>query len=449
MARASFFSVLWAILDEMSTRATILAEQLSAVRERTFELYAPLSDVDLGRTPDPIMSPPIWDLGHIAAYEELWLACTLSGGQSRYPELQRGYDAFETPRAERTQIALLDADECRAYLDEVRARSLDVLARADLDPEGPPLTADGFAFEMVAQHEAQHTETVLQTLQMFTDGTYRPERRYPRPMAGVADDARVIVPGGSFAVGADAIGFSYDCERPRHERTLDAFALDRLPVSNARHMEFMADGGYARPELWSVAGWQWRVRNAIDAPLYWQRDGDRWVVRTFDQIGPVDPAQPVSHVSWFEADAHARWAGGRLPTETEWERAAAGDPDRPAVTRYPWGDVFVEGRANLDQLMFGTAPVGAYAEGAATTGCIQMIGDVWEWTSTPFDRYPGFAPFPYPEYAEVFFGDRYRVLRGGSWATQPVAVRTSFRNWDLPERRQIFSGFRIAWSLVS
>ena len=158
----------------MSARATALAEQLTAVRDRTFELYAPLAERDLLRTPAPIMSPPLWDLGHIAAYEELWLACTLGGAPSQYPELQRAYDAFETPRAERTKVKLLDAGGCRAYLDAVRERSLDVLARTDLDPAGSPLSADGFAFEMVAQHEAQHTETVLQTLQMFTDGTYRP-----------------------------------------------------------------------------------------------------------------------------------------------------------------------------------------------------------------------------------------------------------------------------------
>ncbi len=432
----------------MNAHATALAEQLTAVRERTFELYAPLAEGDLARTPDPIMSPPIWDLGHIAAYEELWLKCTLGGAPSQYPELQRAYDAFETPRTERTQVTLLDAEGCRAYLAAVRERSLDVLARADLDRDGPPLTAGGFAFEMVSQHEAQHTETVLQTLQMFTDCTYRPKRRYQAPIAAAVDDARVTVPGGSFAVGAAANGFSYDCERPRHECKVQDFALDRLPVSNARHLEFMADGGYARPELWSVEGWQWRTQHAIDAPLYWQRDGGGWAVRTFDQMASVDPAQPVSHVSWFEADAHARWAGGRLPTEAEWERAATGDRDPATSTRYPWGDGFVAGRANLDQLMFGTAPVGAYVDGAAPTGCVQMIGDVWEWTSTPFDKYPGFAAFPYSEYAEVFFGYRYRVLRGGSWATQPVAARTSFRNWDLPKRRQIFCGFRIAWDLV-
>jgi iron(II)-dependent oxidoreductase len=296
---------------------------------------------------------------------------------------------------------------------------------------------------MVAQHEAQHTETVLQTLQMFTDGTYRPVKASRPPTPVDIADGRVTIPGGTFGMGAACGGFSYDCERPRHERTLRAFRLDRLPVSNARHLAFMDDGGYERPELWSGKGWQWRTEHAVEAPRYWQRDGGGWCVRTFDETVAIDPRQPVCHVSWFEAEAHARWAGGRLPTEAEWEHAAAGG----ASTRYPWGDDSPDGRANLDQRLFSAAPVGAYVDGAAPSGCIQMMGDVWEWTATAFAGYPGFAAFPYPEYAEVFFGDRYRVLRGGSWATQAVATRTSFRNWDLPQRRQIFSGFRIAWDL--
>lgn len=430
----------------MTARATAIAAQLDSVRRRTTALFEPLAEEDLSRTPDPIMSPPVWDLGHIAAYEELWLACTVGGGAPQYPDLQRAYDAFETPRAERTKVDLLDVPACHAYLTSVRNRTFDLLAESDLDPGGPPLLADGFVFEMVAQHEAQHTETVLQALQMYDDGTYRPARRsVPRP-APVDGAGRVTIPGGSFTMGATAGGFSYDCERPRHHRTLGAFALDRSPVSNARHLAFMEDGGYARPELWSAEGWQWRSRHDVEAPLYWSRDGgSTWLVRSFDRTEPVDPHQPVCHVSWFEAEAHARWAGGRLPSEAEWERAAAAEADVPS--RYPWGDDHVDGRANLDQTGFATAPIGAYPDGAAPSGALQMIGDVWEWTATPFDPYPGFTAFPYREYAEVFFGDRYRVLRGGSWATQAIAARTSFRNWDLPQRRQIFAGFRLAWDL--
>jgi gamma-glutamyl hercynylcysteine S-oxide synthase len=431
----------------MNGRATVIAGQLAAVRERTWALFAPLAEADLSRTPDPIMSPPIWDLGHIAAYEELWLACTVGGESPQYPELQRAYDAFETPRAERTKVTLLDAAACREYVDAVRARALDVLAAADLDPDGPRLLADGFAFEMVAQHEAQHTETVLQALQMYEDGTYRPVREQLPRAPQVDDGDRVSVAGGTFAIGAGGSGFAYDCERPRHERVVAPFALDRYPVSNARHLAFMDDGGYSRRELWSVEGWKWREHHDVVAPLYWQRDGGGWWVRTFDQTVPVDPRRPVCHVSFFEAEAHARWAGGRLPDEHEWEAAAICAPTGSA--RYPWGDGWTVSRANLGQRGYGVAPLGAYDEGAAPSGCIQMIGDVWEWTSTAFHGYPGFAAFPYPEYAEVFFGDRYRVLRGGSWATQPIAARTTFRNWDLPQRRQIFSGFRLAWDLDS
>jgi iron(II)-dependent oxidoreductase len=431
----------------MSSLADSIAERLASTRERTLMLYEPLAADDIVRTPDPIMSPPVWDLGHIAAYEELWLACRLSGRPSLHPELQQVYDAFETPRARRTSIPLLDERGSRDYLDRVRERTLDALAAADLHPDGPALTAGGFVFEMAAEHEAQHTETVLQTLQMFGDGTYRPPRLRQLPDAPAAAADRVLIPGGSFAMGAGA-DFAYDCERPRHRRTLAGYLIDRYPVTNARHLEFMADGGYARPELWGAEGWAWRCEHDVRAPLYWEPDTGGWLARSFDEVAPVDPGRPVCHVSWHEAQAHARWAGGRLPTEEEWERAACSGPADCDAPRFPWGEAPADGRANLDQLAFGTAPVGAYPDGAAPTGCAQLIGDVWEWTASAFGPYPGFAAFPYREYSEVFFGGDYRVLRGGSWATQPIAMRTTFRNWDLPRRRQIFSGFRLAWDLV-
>jgi iron(II)-dependent oxidoreductase len=425
-----------------------IAERLERVRERTFDLYAPLSKTDMTRTPDPIMSPPVWDLGHIAAYEELWVACRVGGADSLHPELQAAYDAFETPRAVRTSIRLLDEAGCRDYLARVRERTLALLEDTDLEDEGSAFTHQGFVFDLVAEHEAQHTETVLQALQMYGDGTYRPHGRRPLPGATAVDDERIVIPGGTFAMGAPAAGFAYDCERPRHDRTLAGFVIDRYPVTNRRHLEFMADGGYSRPELWSAEGWEWRCAEAAEAPLYWEPDGaGGWTVRSFDAVDAADPDRPVSHVSFHEAQAHARWAGGRLPSEAEWERAACAEPSGCGGATYPWGATDPGDRANLDQLGFGTAPVGAYPAGESPTGCAQLIGDVWEWTATAFDGYPGFRAFPYREYAEVFFGRDYRVLRGGSWATQPIAARTTFRNWDLPQRRQIFSGFRLAWDL--
>jgi iron(II)-dependent oxidoreductase len=209
--------------------------------------------------------------------------------------------------------------------------------------------------------------------------------------------------------------------------------MARDPVTNGEHLGFVEDGGYRRRELWTDAGWAWREAEGAEAPLYWERDGGGgWLERTFDRVGPLDPGLPVCHVSAHEADAHARWAGARLPTEAEWECAARGTP-----VGGEWG--------NLGQAASGRAPVGAHPANAA--GVRGMLGDVWEWTSSAFEGYPGFAAFPYREYAEVFFGPRYRVLRGGSWATQAVAMRPTFRNWDLPERRQIFSGLRLARDL--
>jgi iron(II)-dependent oxidoreductase len=423
-----------------------IADRLTAVRERTLALVEPLADDALGRRPSPLMSPPLWDLGHIGAYEELWVARRVGGRRALHPDLDSLYDAFETPRAARSDLPILGPEECRGYLRRVRAATLEVLRRTGLDPDGPPLTADGFVFELVAEHEAQHTETMLQTFQLMPGGGYVPERvPLPAAAAPVRHDAVEIPPGPAWT-GAAARGFAYDCERPRHRCELPGFRLARHPVTNGAHLAFMADGGYRRPELWSGEGWAWREREGVTAPLYWEPDGEGGrLARSFERVGAVDPDLPLCHVSYFEAEAHARWAGGRLPSEHEWERAAThGRSEEPPPT-YPWGDDDVDGRATLGQRTAGPAPVGARPDGAAASGVEGMIGDVWEWTSSGFQGYPGFRAFPYREYAEVFFGSGCRVLRGGSWATQGVAARTTFRNWDLPERRQIFAGLRVAW----
>lgn len=411
--------------------ATLLSEldrRLQDVREQTHAVLAPLSDEQLMRQFTPIMSPPVWDMGHIAAYEELWLLGRVGGLDSLHPERAELYDAAETPRAERGEADLLDPEECRAYMAEVRDRARGVLESSDLGADGDPLTCDGFVFEMVAEHEAQHTETVLQGLKMLPAGEYRPPRGEAAPESVSRGPERVAFAGGRVEVGACGEGFAYDCERPRHGVELAPFELARLPVTNGEHLAFMADGGYSRPELWGEDGWAWRAESDVEAPLYWSPDGEGgWLERDYDRLDAVDPDRILCHVSAHEADAHARWAGARLPTEAEWEHAAR--------------EQTVEG-ANLGQGAFSTARAGTAAGG---DGCRHLLGDVWEWTSTPFEAYPGFRAFPYPEYAEVFFGGPYRVLRGGSWATQPHAVRPSFRNWDLPQRRQIFSGLRLAW----
>jgi iron(II)-dependent oxidoreductase len=183
----------------------------------------------------------------------------------------------------------------------------------------------------------------------------------------------------------------------------------------------------------------------VAAPKHWRRDGAGWCARTFDRDEPLPPDHPVCHVCWFEAEAYAHWAGKRLPSEVEWEVAATWDPATASARRYPWGDEPPTPElANMDQLRFGTAPVGAFPRNVSPLGCVGMIGDVWEWTSSDFTPYPGYATFPYREYSEVFFGPTHKVLRGGAWATRAHVARATFRNWDFPVRRQIFAGFRCA-----
>lgn len=421
------------MVDVVETLATALADRLGDVRRRTLGLFAPLPPEHLVGQPDALLSPPVWDLGHIAAYEELWLVRRVGGRPGLHPDLDRLYDATETPRRDRGTAPLLPPEAAHGFLRDVRERSLEVLAAADLGDDADPLTRRGFAFEMVVEHEAQHTETVLQALQMLPPGAYVPDgRRRLRDAAG-ATGGWVEVGPTVFCMGADGPGFAYDCERPCHARAVPAFLMARDPVTNGDHLAFVEDGGYLRRELWTDAGWAWRRAGAVEAPLYWEGDGaGGWLERSFDRVDPLDPRLPLCHVSAHEADAHARWAGARLPSEVEWECAARGTP-----ADGEWG--------NLDQTGFARAPVGAHP--ANPQGLRGMLGDVWEWTSSAFGGYPGFSAFPYREYAEVFFGTAYRVLRGGSWATQAVAARPSFRNWDLPERRQIFSGLRLARDL--
>jgi gamma-glutamyl hercynylcysteine S-oxide synthase len=389
-----------------------IAMRLGEARERTLELIEPLDDRQLNHVYSPILSPLAWDLGHIANFEELWLVQRVGGREPLNGDLGRLYDAIENPRRTRGELPILRDRELRAYLADVRQRTLEVLEQVDLGEDGEdPLLRGGFIYEMLLAHEHQHNETMLQLLQMV-DG-YRPLHSDRGPAAERTSEGpeMVAVGAGEWVIGAPTQGFAYDNERPRHSLQLSAFEIDRTPVTNGAFAEFVEATG-ALP------------------PLYWESDGSGgWLRAAMGRSEPLDPTHPVVHVSWSNAEAFARWVGKRLPTEQEWEAACAGASAE---------------RANLDQLAFGTSPAGAYADGAAGCGAVQMLGDVWEWTASDFHPYRGFQPFPYPEYSEAFFGDSYKVLRGGAWATRRQTIRPSFRNWDLPQRRQIFAGFRCA-----
>jgi len=364
-----------------------IADALSEARERTLALVEPLDDEQLNRVWSPILSPLSWDLGHIANFEELWLVRTIGEREPLRGELGRFYDAIENPRKIRGELPILRDEELRAYMADVRERTLDVLEGVEIGADvEDPLLRDGFVYEMLLAHELQHNETMLQLLQL-ADGYELPDQvaseRTSSRIAGRSESSAaemVTVEAGTYEIGAADRGFAYDNERPRHAVELTGFEIDRTPVSNGAYVSYMEATG-------------------AEPPLYWERDGEGWIETSRGQRAPIDPADPVIHVSWDQADGFARWAGKRLPTEFEWEAA----------------------REELEG-----------------------VGHGWEWTSSHFRAYPGFEAFPYREYSEVFFGDEYRVLRGSSWATHPRVARPTFRNWDLPQRSQIFAGLRCA-----
>jgi iron(II)-dependent oxidoreductase len=431
-------------MDDAAIRAAVRRE-LAAQRDRTLALIAPLDGRELATQHSTLQSPIVWDLGHIANFEEWW-ATEAAGERTGRSRLDRLYDPEIHPRPARGSLALPTVAEACRYLGDVRARTEAGLACARFDG-GEPLLAGAYVYAMIAQHEAQHSETMLQTVQLIPGLVYEPPWRRDPPPAEVGPGAAMVaVPGGPFVMGTDDRTVAYDNERPAHVVETRPYEIDAGPVTNADYLAFVTDGGYRRRELWTAEGWAWRVETDVAHPEHWvAAPGGRWRERHFGRLADLLPERPVVHVSWYEASAYAGWAGKRLPTEAEWEKAAAWDPAARRSRRYPWGDALRDPRfANLDQRTLAPAPVGAYPLGASPIGCVQMIGDVWEWTASDFDPYPGFVPFPYRAYSAVHFAKGYKVLRGGSWATRPIAIRNTFRNWDLPQRRQIFAGFRCA-----
>ena len=402
-----------------------LLGELAGTRERTLRFAASIDEADLERQFDPLLSPLAWDLAHIAAYEDLWLAQEHAGRPALLPDLSTAYDAIATPRAIRGQIESLDAPGALEYLAAVRERTLEAAASEGVDRD---------LFELVVRHEQQHMETMCQAVLLAgLDGFDPPYRREapPAPQAASGLDF-VPVGGGSFTMGFDGDGFAFDNERPAHEVEVDDFLLGRVPVTTGDWMAFVEEGGYGEREHWSDEGWKWVTGCDASAPLYWNLDAG--TERTACGERPLEPDRPVAHVSWFEAQAFARSREARLPTEAEWERAATWNGRGAAPAGEGW----------TGQDGFDTAPAGCFPSGAADCGALDLIGHLWEWTATGFDGYPGFEPHPYPEYSQVFFGEGYYVLRGGSWATSERVATPTFRNWDLPQRRQIFSGLRLA-----
>ncbi|MEO5851030.1 MAG: ergothioneine biosynthesis protein EgtB [Nocardioides sp.] len=421
----------------------VVARGLEEARSRTLGL-TDVDDAELTTQHSTLMSPLVWDLAHIGQQEDLWL---LRGGDPARQGLltarvERLYDAFEHPRASRVALPLLSPGEARTLISDVRGRVFDGLEKAHAE------TSDSlFSYVMVEQHEQQHVETMMATHQLRV-GDPLLGAGATLPAGRVLPTDSVLIPGGSFTLGVDGTDepWSLDNERPAHLVDLPAFRIARAPVTNAQWGRFIDDGGYDDPGWWSEPGWSHRVEAGLERPLSWSPDGSR---TRFGLVEEIPPDEPVQHVCFHEAEAYASWAGARLPSEQEWEKACVWGPGAERRRRWPWGDTgWTPQVANLGGDALRPAPVGAYPAGASAYGVEHLIGDVWEWTSSRLQPWPGFTPMLYSDYSAPFFGGDFRVLRGGSWAVGGASIRPSFRNWDLPIRRQIFCGLRLAWDVV-
>jgi ergothioneine biosynthesis protein EgtB len=435
------------------THTATLRQQLEEVRERTLRLCARVNDTDLRRQIHPDFSPLGWHLGHIGVTEAFWILQRCQEESSFSVAYDRLFTPTDTPKPER--IHLPAREEILAYLQSVRSRVLSVLTGVDFSADHS-LLKEARIFNMLLQHEEQHQETMLLILRLFaaerhdsSSSSAMDEGWKEREITSGCAEAMVLVPAGPFHMGSDDIARTLDNERPQHEVFVPAFLIDRYPVTNAEFLRFIRAGGYHECTYWSPAGWQWRERQAVEHPLYWRKAGQNaWVEIGLAQARPLALDHPVQCVSWYEADAYSRWTGKRLPTEEEWEKAASWDGERAKRRRYPWGDTEPTPlTCNFDACVESTTAVEQYPAGRSPAGCLDMLGNVWEWTGTWFQPYRGFTAFPYEGYSVPYFDYRHRVLRGGSWATRRHVLRSTFRNWYQPWVREIFAGFRCAKDL--
>jgi iron(II)-dependent oxidoreductase len=414
-----------------------LAGWVREARGRTLGLLGSLGPDRLLGPMLPVVNPPLWELGHVAWFQERWVL-----RREGQPSLRAGadalYDSIAIAHDLRWGLPLPSLAATADDLGEVQERVLRRLA------EG---TADPYFVALAVFHEDMHFEAMAFSRQTLG---------WPAPPAGpgtapegggdLPGDA--AVPGGTFLLGAaPGAGFAFDNEKWAHPVELAPFAIARAPVTQRAFAAFVDDGGYRRRDLWSEAGWRWREAAGAERPVYWERGEAGWTRRDFDRRVPLEPFRPMVHACFWEAEAFCRWAGRRLPTEAEWEAAASAVPGPdgrlgPGRRRFPWGEADPDpSRAWLGARALHAVDVGALPAGDAASGCRQLTGNVWEWTSSDFLPYPGFTPDPYREYSLPWFGT-HKVMRGGSFATPGRLLRNTWRNFYTPDRRDPWVGFR-------
>lgn len=427
--------------------AVELAEWVRDARQRTLELVADLDDEQLMGPYLPIINPMLWEIGHVTWFQEKWVLRHVCKREAIRDDADAIWDSIAISHNTRWDLPLPSRDETVAYLCEVRDRVIEALQ------SGTQSEQLSYFVRYTTFHEDMHNEAFTYTRQTlaypppkFSDAA---DSQMPIPQTPLAaSDAEV--PGGRFLLGAaQDEPFVFDNEKWAHPVEIEPFAIGRAPVTQAEYLEFVEDDGYCRIQFWAPEGWKWRESVNAEHPVYWRKGSDGgWTRRHFNQWDTLEPNLPVIHVNWYEAMAYCQWAGRRLPTEAEWEFAAAMEPKPNESTRcsgkrrFPWGDENPSlEHVNMDWQRMGCIDVSALSESDSVFGCRQMIGNVWEWTSSEFRPYPGFVKDAYEEYSEPWF-DTHKVLRGGCWTTRSRMLRNTWRNFYTPNRRDVLAGFR-------
>lgn len=439
---------------ELTSDQAISADVISAwVRDsksRSLQLVMDLDDQQLSVPKLTTINPLLWEIGHAAWFQDNWVLQHAAGQKPIHANGEQLFDSIGIKHEHRWDLPMPSRQYIVEYVQRVRDAILELL---DTETLTDKLT---YFIKLSVFHEDMHTEAFTYTRQTlaYSEPKFRELARETRSdeqanANNVGGD--VGFSGGLFQLGAEPhSGFVFDNEKWTHPVSVQPFAMSRTAVTQQQFADFVDDRGYGRRELWSDPGWQWRQSRNADRPLYWKREGAQWLRRHFRDFVPLEPNHAMIHVNWFEAEAYCRWANRRLPTEIEWEFAASSptsfaasnDSIQPTKRHYPWGGSSPEPHhANLDWQTIGTVDVGWHGGGDSAKGCRQMIGNVWEWTSTTFDAYPGFVVDPYKDYSRPSFGN-CKVLRGGCWATRSRLMRNTWRNYYQPIRRDVFAGFR-------
>ena len=421
-----------------------LLEQFRETRSKTLELVKTLEKDDFVVQTAFFMSPPKWHIGHVSWIYEAIMS-KLDKNYEFYSKefseyLNSYYQQFGVPqdKALRGIISRPTVDQIFQYFNAISQRVEHFIESQSLSEDSVRLITMGF------HHEYQHQELLVYDLQHLLAEQYRPVRKNNIPKQNNVEKKSVHIKGGLYTMGYNGKDYCYDVELPEHKVYLNDYKIDIFPITNQQYLEFIEDGGYEIYKYWLSDGWEKVKENKWDAPMYWEKMDNEWNIRDFLGIRKINPNEPVCHVSYYEADAYCKWAGKRLPTEAEWEKAACWNEEKQEKTTYPWGNEQPsEEKCNLlESYCWGCTEIGSFPNGTSPSGCQQMIGDVWEWTSSEFTGYPGFKS-GFDEYNDKWFSNQ-KVLRGGSFGTPKMSIRGSYRNFFRLDERWLFSGFRCA-----